>query len=743
MGIFHFSLTLNLNLNFISLLLALLSLSAVANPLDPESILNLDLEQLMSIDITSASRSIETVIDAPAKVVVVTKLEIQERGYINLFDLLRGEAGVDTHQYSHETTYTRVAIRGVVGNNKFLIYQDGVPIGSPAGDPIPIADNFPLFNAERVEIVFGPGSALYGADAFTGLINIVTDTGNSNENKLGSYIGQDNYRYLYAQSNSQLSDKVHFSFAAHVQESDNPDLSKTYPDIYALEDLVDFGNNIVIAANQREGYVGETNSHSLSFRLDLGEGFTLGYHQSLFRSPTTTGLNPDAVDYASRGSWSSLVGTVYSQYETDIDNTTSARILFSHSFYEVDPSSKFNNLFSNYADGYKFARSDKTQLDGQINFEWNEDNKIVIGGVMESVSSLPKTTDLINPYDPNLTSEEQVLYYGGTNDSLPVNIYNIKYSNLGAFIQYRRSWNDQFDSILGVRYDDNSQYGSSVNPRAGFVHRPNKRMTVKLLYGEAFLAPAPEFTYEHFGSFNGTTNAQGDYLSNFFFIPNTDLKPEEVKTLEANISYLYSNDLLFGVSLYRSQVENLILNTATTTPDSDFIDGGFIAATSHNDNIGDLEVAGLEANFSYVITFKNSSLKSWGNYTFTDGSMRDNVRNLEVNLPFVAKNKIKLGVTYRYRQKYYLTTMAYWIDETSTDVPDLSPGGTTSKTSAAYTLIDLNAGVNDLLPGLSLNLKINNLLDEKYFNAGTGVNITFAETPQNPRRITLSLVYKF
>ena len=132
-----------------------------------------------------------------------------------------------------------------------------------------------------------------------------------------------------------------------------------------------------------------------------------------------------------------------------------------------------------------------------------------------------------------------------------------------------------------------------------------------------------------------------------------------------------------------------------------------------------------------------------GNYSYTDGSMRDSNRNLKVDLPFVAKNKVKIGATYRFRQQYYLTPLVYWIDETSTDVPDIGTAATTSKSSRAYTQVDINAGISEIMPGLTLNLKINNLLDRKYYNAGTGVNITLTEVPQNPRQFNLNLNYKF
>ncbi len=254
---------------------------------------------------------------------------------------------------------------------------------------------------------------------------------------------------------------------------------------------------------------------------------------------------------------------------------------------------------------------------------------------------------------------------------------------------------------------------------------------------------APEFTFEHFGAFSGSTNADGVYTSSFFFIPNEDLEPEKIRNIEANLSYLFNPNLVFDVSVYYSEVDDFIINTLTPTPVSDFISGGFIETTAHNSNAGKLKLFGTDVDVSYQHSFSNSVLKFWGNYSYVDGEFEDTARNIEAELPLISKNKVKLGVTYRYKGKYYLSVNTNWIDSTSTDTPDIAVGSTKSKEARSYTLVGLNAGVDDILPGLSLNLRVENLLDRKYYNAGTGVNITFAESPQNPRIISFGLKYKF
>lgn len=344
-----------------------------------KDILLMDLKKLLQMPVTSASRASESALDAPAKVRVITAQDIKDRGYVNLFDLLKGESEIDAHEYSHETTYTRLAVRGVSGNDKFIIQRNGINIGSPDGSPLAIANNFPLFNVDRVEIVFGPGTVLYGADAFSGVINLVTDNEPA-QAFLGSYIGEYNHRYVYGNANYELTDNVEFHISMHTHYSDNPDLSDMHPEIFEFNDLVDFNNTVVVPSESREGYYGETRSHSLSLGLKLGSEFNLTYHQYSFESPTSTGLIADAVDYDSRASWSNRVGVLSGVYSSKLTSSIAVRTLFSHSFSRLDSQSKFNNLFSNFTDGYKFARSDKTTVDTQITSDWGE-NRLLMGVV--------------------------------------------------------------------------------------------------------------------------------------------------------------------------------------------------------------------------------------------------------------------------------------------------------------------------------------------------------------------------
>jgi iron complex outermembrane receptor protein len=731
-------------LTFICFLLIISSFTEASQntALNSSNLFELTLEELLNIKVSTASRTEERAIQAPAKIKIITRSQIRSRGYINLYDLLKDQVGIDTQSYSHETTYNHVAIRGAVGNNRFLILQDGMRINSPAGDSIAISDNFPLFNAQRVEIVYGPASALYGTDAFTGVINIITFN-EKNESQAGFYAAEYGYRSLYANTQFNIADTSRLSIAFHKHQAENPDLSKYYPEIFDLQDLVRFDGSVALPANQRKGYYGNTESDSLSLKLNIQKNFTLGFHQSRFASPTSTGIEPNLVNYGSQSDWKTTLGNVYANFDHQFDARLTMRISLSHQYYEVDESSKFNNIFSNFDDGYKYSDVDKSQLELKFDYQISDKQQLIVGYNSEHYTALPKTTDLATPYDPDKSADEQSFFYGGTNDNIPVKIFESRYTNIGAFAHYRHQFLDSLDGILGIRYDNNSRFGDTLNPRTGLIITPNGRLTVKLLYGEAFLAPAPELTYEHFGAFSGETDIQGNYTSVFFFIPNPELKPETVKTFEANLTYIVNQDLVIDASVYRSDISDFIINSETPIPVTDFIAGGAIGFTSQNVNAGNVEILGADFEINYQADLDNSSLNIWANYSYLDGNLIDKTGNVEVPAPFTSKHKFKTGLTYRYNRDYFISSNLHWIDKASTDTSSIDAGSVKSTTADRYFVIGLNAGIDNILPDLSINVKVENLTDKRYFNAGTGVNITFSESPQNPRIITLGLNYQY
>lgn len=148
---------------------------------DLDALLELDLGTLMDMQVVTPARRGQTIFEAPSNVTVVTREIIQRRGYRTLEDLLADVPGFDVTAGQPSGEFpTHYVFRGItdVGQTKVLIMVDGIVRNDVSnGWSRHIGYEFTLNDVEKVEIVGGPGSALYGANAYAGLINVITRTG--------------------------------------------------------------------------------------------------------------------------------------------------------------------------------------------------------------------------------------------------------------------------------------------------------------------------------------------------------------------------------------------------------------------------------------------------------------------------------------------------------------------------------------------------------------------------------------
>src|SRR5688572_8577818 len=162
----------------ISLLLVTATVSLhVSAQTDSSKLSTLSLKDLLSEKVTTASKTLQEIGLAPATVMVVTRDQIRIRGYQSLLDVLYDLPDVKIDDKMYSGLRNSVTLRGVQGSEKFMVLLDGISISSPSGEAMPVMENYPVHFADQVEIVFGPASALYGANALSGVINIITKKG--------------------------------------------------------------------------------------------------------------------------------------------------------------------------------------------------------------------------------------------------------------------------------------------------------------------------------------------------------------------------------------------------------------------------------------------------------------------------------------------------------------------------------------------------------------------------------------
>ena len=149
--------------------------SAQTSP--PRDLTQFTLEDLMNVQVISVSKKEQKLAKTGAAIFVITQEDIRRSGATNIPDLLRMVPGVDVARVDHSTW--AVSIRGFndVYANKVLVLIDGRSVYQPVYSGVSwYAQEIPLENIERIEVIRGPGGTVWGANAMNGVINIITKT---------------------------------------------------------------------------------------------------------------------------------------------------------------------------------------------------------------------------------------------------------------------------------------------------------------------------------------------------------------------------------------------------------------------------------------------------------------------------------------------------------------------------------------------------------------------------------------
>ncbi len=219
------------------------------------SIKNTGIEQL----VTSVSKKAENVLKAPATVIIITEEEIKNKGFQDFEQIFHDLPGFDISK-GRGAGYSSLYQRGYrsISTDRTILLIDGVEQNDLSSDNAPITRQYPLSNIKRVEVIYGPASTMYGANAFVGVVNIVTKN-NSEILKKNTNLAVDvnsnyssmNTRYLegiIAGKNKDFS----FSLTGRYFKSDEMDLS-SYETWNFNPDKTDYYKKMNISGKDKNG----------------------------------------------------------------------------------------------------------------------------------------------------------------------------------------------------------------------------------------------------------------------------------------------------------------------------------------------------------------------------------------------------------------------------------------------------------------------------------------------------------
>jgi iron complex outermembrane receptor protein len=744
-----------------------------------KDLFNISLEDLLNVGIISASKKKQSVADAPAMAYVFTKEQILSRGYTNLLELLEDVPEVEVQRNSTPEDRNFITIRGVAGNEKFVVLLNGIRITPATGDAYTLGSNFSLVNALRVEVILGPASALYGVDAFSGIINIITTQGQEGTPFRGVNANIAYGRYKSVDASLQLGkkfEKLNVMLTGNFHQSAEPDYQNIYKDEFAwhnnrLQPLgvivyspfnqfiqrltqIDSAARPYVSGNalSRE-FTMPTQSYFVNGGLTYGD-FTVSYIRHWESHSAAHGLRPE---FAVRDPTALIqMGqeVIFAKHNyTSINKKWNIQSTISKSTFEIGNESNFAGSATTWQRGYIYSLASSSRIEEQLSYDFSKKFSVIAGFTAENLSAIPKIAPVYKPFDTRVPASLQDLYYvSATGNDIPSDtliqnvfleqpVFNVEYRNYGGFAQFQINPAKWMELTIGSRYDYNTRFGGSTNPRLGLVISTNdKKLRFKILYGEAFLAPSPEKTFAQSASFVvsrfpnlPTADPRRQRIAPYFRTANPDLKPEKLRTLESSLSYFLTSTLALGVNGYYTQLENLIGlaeadRTTTPTPLP-------VTRLETNINRGSSTVYGLTTKLNYLQKFNFFSVNAQVAYSYIDGNIDNQA------LLYTAKHTIKASLDISGARFSIAPRIVYRSASNSRLVN--TNDNNNYYTNEPFAVVNLFARVKVFdkrkAGKIYIYSRINNLMNLKYYHVLFGSEDGFPATPQDPQRWTLGI----
>ncbi|MBN2010985.1 TonB-dependent receptor [candidate division KSB1 bacterium] len=538
---------------------------------ETEDLMDMSLDDLLNMDVTTASKSAEKLSDAPGIISVLSNDELERFGGTTLRDILERVPGLISSGANY-TNRTTIAPRGdqiKQNSSHVLLLINGRPIREvqEGGVSSDVLESFPVDVIEKIEVIKGPGSVLYGSDAFSAVINIITKT----------------------------PEKTGLSVTALSEGGEGYEAS-------ANVSLVK-GDLSVIAA----GRIFEKSEWETTMKSVVGQDTVTLAPIIATTDVSIPNKGPGAylgVNYKNLRLMSS-----FQQWTTQYVSTGA--------FAKVE----LNKLFTNIGYSHKFSESwdsdfnityVQAALRGQnlsdrdcYNFvaEWT--NSLTIGDKIGLVVG-----GLFNKNSGDEKSQFDGLEMMGIFRGDVISTGDLNSFAFYSQIDYQLIENLKL--IAGIQANKVENIDLDIVPRGGAIWYPLKKVNVKALYSEAFRAP----------SINELNMAFGGILSG-----NPDLKPEKVSTIDVSVGYQGEQTQL-NVNFFRSNMTDITqivydpvvfsgqyqnnqdavftgyeLEGKYYVNKSLYLTGSVIQQTSENDDVKNLSPVadfGAKAGISYV-----------------------------------------------------------------------------------------------------------------------------------------------
>lgn len=642
--------------------------------------LSFDLDQI----VVTATKTEKKLRDVPAAVEVITKEEMERRNIKTVDDALKSMSGIYVKRSKGlMDTTDKVVMRGFGNQNQVLILLDGQPLNDGYNGSVNWR-SIPKDNVERIEVIKGAGSALYGSNAMGGVINIITKQKAKPETSLSFSTGSMGTQ-TKSFSHSGSTNKLSYFLSGSKMTSDG----------------------YVSQADGKKGKNGASNENydaKLVYNIDERSklNFRTYHNNNAYWYEESTDRGAGSIDGMSLG------------YQTKLGDGKDLKLSWGE-----------NTEKSWYTLGTGYTKSDpKKSSQGEIQFNWQVGTQdlLTLGYTQRNVKAVSKEYTL---RDANDLSSVKLK----TENSSKITEASGKSETKSFYLQNEHKFDEKLTGFIGGRYDQWKSFDgysyyyqttssgvvdkneakyfpenkiNNFSPKLGLVYKANEQLVFRTSIGKAFRTPE---IYDLYKDWWGSASGTGANKQRKHYIPNPDLKPEKSTSYDFGIDYQISKDFFSSINFFQSDVSDMI--ASVDTPTGTIIDGAKIINTTKI-NTGKGKIKGFEIGLNKKIS---NDWNSFFNYTYTDAKITDNPTDRSIEgsrVQYVPKESWNLGFTHS-SEKWEGSLIGNYVS-------DVFVGWGTTKNEKFYEgrfTVDTKISYKPS-EDIKLTLSVENLFDKKY-----------------------------
>lgn len=742
------------------------------------------------ITVMSASRSIKLISELPVTIHVVTREEIERNHYTSLTDVLKSLPGMRVSQPGNGELGETFQLRGLTGNLYTMILLNGTPVKPSVVKGMPIMAQLPIRQAERIEIIYGPAAAVYGADAVSGVINIITREAEKGTFAMADLsLGESRFRnsnFMVGGKAGRNKNILQYSFYGSLTSQHDFNISKGYEEVYnPLHYLQDRNYKITVGEKTYEplqvtddllskvtdgvnkfksdyyptSYSGTVTmpeietfpaeSNLLGFSLNF-RGVSLTFNNMYRKSHSSLGQSSYLFKYNNpQNFWGENISQTAITYTHPWTPVLSTTTNLSSLIYRMDNNSNLGVTFIKGAEKvYRYSAGNDILFEQMFTVIPAPGIEVISGLSYQFSGNLPQTSYLYAPFNTDQYGSFSRTTEAADPVSKTFGLNPMTYHNFGLFSQTYYYFR-KLRFMGGIRFDKNSVYGFSFSPRLAGMFIHNRKTSTRGSIGFAFKAPPASLAYQSLAYKAGRRLDSLMYMA----IPNPDLAPEKYMSVELGFTRAITGRTTLNLSVYYNEIRNLILEKHIPLSELNLplavIENDSSSVLTHSNNRNALSrLYGLQASFLIRNLVRSVRLNAELSLSFAKSSEKfPDVLELAgeffSDFTLMPKHFGQLKVTMEPAPNLYLSLTSIWesnwlriimpFEELYNELFKNVDGFYSMDASLTYRI-----GSN-----LSTFIKVTNLFDERYGGpvySELGASLPYS--PQAGRTISAGLTYR-